>query len=140
MRNMDIEEILRRITQRKYHIIELRLAKYNLVKGQAELLLLIKDNDGMTQNELANIIGIKDSSMSVRLNKLEKSGYIVREIDDENLKKKKIYITQSGKTASTQCRRILREIDEQLWNGFTKKEIKEMKKYFEKMQKNMCGE
>ena len=140
MRNMDIEEILRRITQRKYHIIELRLAKYNLVKGQAELLLLIKDNDGMTQNELANIIGIKDSSMSVRLNKLEKSGYIVREIDDENLKKKKIYITQSGKTASTQCRRILREIDEQLWNGFTKKEIKEMKKYFDKMQKNMCGE
>lgn len=137
---MDIEEILRRITQRKYHIIELRLAKYNLVKGQAELLLLIKDNDGMTQNELANIIGIKDSSMSVRLNKLEKSGYIVREIDDENLKKKKIYITQSGKTASTQCRRILREIDEQLWNGFTKKEIKEMKKYFDKMQKNMCGE
>lgn len=137
---MDVEEILRRITQRKYHIIELRLAKYNLVKGQAELLLLIKDNDGMTQNELANIIGIKDSSMSVRLNKLEKNGYIVREIDDENLKKKKIYITQSGKIASTQCRRILREIDEQLWNGFTKKEIKEMKKYFDKMQKNMCGE
>ena len=94
----------------------------------------------MTQNELANIIGIKDSSMSVRLNKLEKNGYIVREIDDENLKKKKIYITQSGKIASTQCRRILREIDEQLWNGFTKKEIKEMKKYFDKMQKNMCGE
>ena len=124
---MDVEEILRRITQRKYRIIEIRLAKYNLVKGQAELLLLIKDNDGMTQNELANILGIKDSSMSVRLNKLEKNGYIVREIDDQNLKKKKIYITQSGKIASTQCRRILREIDEQLWDGFTKKEIKEMK-------------
>ena len=137
---MDIEEILRRITQRKYRIIEIRLAKYNLVKGQAELLLLIKDNDGMTQNELANILGIKDSSMSVRLIMLEKNGYIVREIDDQNLKKKKIYITQSGKIASTQCRRILREIDEQLWDGFTKKEIKEMKKYFVKMQKNMCGE
>ena len=87
---MDVEEILRRITQRKYRIIEIRLAKYNLVKGQAELLLLIKDNDGMTQNELANILGIKDSSMSVRLNKLEKNGYIVREIDDQNLKKKKM--------------------------------------------------
>ena len=87
---MDIEEILRKIIQRKYHIIEIRLAKYNLVKGQAELLLLIKDNDGITQNELANILGIKDSSMSVRLNKLEKNGYILREIDDQNLKKKKI--------------------------------------------------
>ena len=68
---MELEDVLRVIVQRKYHILEKRLEKYELVKGQAELLLLIKDNDGITQNELANIIGIKDSSMSVRINKLE---------------------------------------------------------------------
>lgn len=137
---MDLEEVMRKITQRKYHIIEIRLAKYNLVNGQAELLLLIKDNDGMTQNELANFLGIKDSSMSVRLNKLEKNGYIVREVDSENLKKKRIYITSAGKTASIQCRKILREIEEQLWSGFTKKDIRQLEKYFDKMQKNICGE
>ena len=87
---MEIEEALRKIVQRKYHMLEIKLEKYGLVKGQAELLLLIKDNDGITQNELAEKIGIKDSSMSVRLNKLEKSGYIVREIDEDNLKKKRL--------------------------------------------------
>ena len=92
---MDIEEALRIITQRKYHILEMRLSKYDLVKGQANLLILIRDNDGITQNELAEIIGIKDSSMSVRLDKLERNGYIVREIDVENLKRKKIYRRES---------------------------------------------
>ena len=70
---MEIEDVLRMIVQRKYHVLEMRLSKYELVKGQAELLLLIRDNDGITQNELATIIGIKESSMSVRLNKLERN-------------------------------------------------------------------
>lgn len=136
---MDIDEIFRKITQRKYHIVEMRLAKYDLVKGQASLLLLIRDNDGITQNELANIIGIRESSMSVRLDKLERNGYVIREIDEENLKKKKIYITASGKTASVQCRKILREFDEQLFNGFTKKDIKQFEKYLNKMLDNIIN-
>ena len=74
---MDIEEIMRTITQRKYHILEMKLNKYDLVKGQADLLLLIRDNDGVTQNELAQMLGIKDSTISVRLSTLEKRNYIV---------------------------------------------------------------
>ena len=134
---MDIEEALRIITQRKYHILEMRLSKYDLVKGQANLLILIRDNDGITQNELAEIIGIKDSSMSVRLDKLERNGYIVREIDVENLKRKKIYITAEGKTASVQCRKILREYEEKLYEGFTAKDKKQFQKYIGKMLDNI---
>lgn len=137
---MDIEEVLRKTTQRKYHILEMRLSKYDLVKGQADLLLLIRENNGLTQNELADIIGIKPSSMSTRLVKLEKNGYIVRETDSENLKKKRIYITVLGKTASIQCRKILNEINTQLYDGFTKKDIKQFEKYLKQIQKNMCGE
>ena len=134
---MDFEEVLRIITNKKYRFIEMKLSKYELVKGQAELLLLIKDNDGITQNELASILGIKDSSMSVRLSKLEKSGYIVREIDEENLKRKLVYITVEGKKVSVQCRRILREFDEILYNGFTKKEKTQLEKSVKKVIKNL---
>ena len=134
---MELEDVLRIIVQRKYHILEMRLEKYELVKGQADLLLLIKDNDGITQNELANIIEIKDSSMSVRLNKLEKLGYIVREIDEENLKRKRVYVTVEGKKVSIQCRRILNEFDNVLYKGFTKKERNALEKSLEKMLRNI---
>ena len=80
MIQMDLEEVLRRMLQRKYHILEMRLQKYNLVKGQADLLVVIRENDGLTQNELANILGIKGSSMSARLNKLEQYDYIKRNV------------------------------------------------------------
>ena len=134
---MEIEEALRKIVQRKYHMLEMKLEKYGLVKGQAELLLLIKDNDGITQNELAELIGIKDSSMSVRLYKLERSGYIIREIDETNLKKKRVYVTVEGKKVSTQCRRFLREVEEKMYSNFSIKERNQFEKSLERMLKNL---
>lgn len=130
-------EYLREITQACYSKIEGRLAKYELVKGQAHLLTLIRDNDGCTQKDLANAVGVRYSSMSERLNKLERNGYIFRESDSDNLKYKRIFITPEGKTAVVQCRRILREWDEVLYNGFTKKDIKQLEDYLERMVDNV---
>ena len=85
----DINDYFREITQNIYTQVEERLAKYGLVKGQAQLLLIIRDNEDCTQKDLANYFKVKYSSMSERLNKLENLGYIERVQDDENLKYKR---------------------------------------------------
>ena len=134
---MEIEEMLRKIVQKKYSYLEKKLKKYELVKGQADLLLLIKDNDGISQNEIATLLNIKDSSMSVRLNKLEKLEYITRVVDAHNLKRKEVYITTLGKSVCGQCRRIVREFDEKMYRGFGKKEKQQLEKSFEKIDQNL---
>ena len=85
-----MNEYFREITQGCYSKIEGRLQKYGIVKAQAQLLLLIKENDGCTQKDLASFVGVKYSSMSERLDKLEKNGYIERAIDEDNLKFKRV--------------------------------------------------
>ena len=119
----DINDYFREITQNIYSDVERKLEKYGLVKGQAQLLLIIKDNEGSTQKDLANYFNVKYSSMSERINKLENLGYIERVHEDGNLKNNRIYITQSGKQAATQCRRILGDIETKLFKGFSKKDI-----------------
>ena len=114
----DINDYFREITQNLYLQVEERLAKYGLVKGQAQLLLIIRDNDGCTQKDLANYFNVKYSSMSERLNKLENLGYIERNHDGDNLKYKRINITPEGKTAAIQCRRILNDIENKLYKDF----------------------
>ena len=133
----ELTEYLRKITQASYSRVENRLSKYELVKGQAHLLVVIRDNNGCTQKELAELLGVRYSSMSERLNKLENMGYIERSIDENNLKFKRIYITTSGKIAATQCRRIQKEFNEMLYKGFTKKDIKQFEIYLEKISKNI---
>ena len=134
---MDLEETLQNVVKRKYHLLEKKLGKYELVKGQAELLLTIKDHDGISQNELAEMVGIKDSSMSVRLRKLEKLSYITRITDENNLKKKRVWITSVGKSICGQCRRYVREYEEYVLKGFTKKDRQQFEKYLERIEKNL---
>ena len=133
----ELIEYLRKIVQSSYNQVEERLRKYGIVKGQAHLLVVIRDNDGCTQKDLAELLGVKYSSMSERLNKLEGMGYIERSIDEDNLKFKRIYITSSGKTAAVQCRRIENEFNSSLYEGFTKKDIKQLQTYLEKLSRNI---
>lgn len=132
----DINDYFREITQNMYSQVEERLAKYGLVKGQAQLLLMIRDNDGCTQKDLANYFHVRYSSMSERLDKLEHLGYIERAQDGDNLKYKRITVTAEGKMAATQCRRILKDIEETMFKGFTKKDIGQLESYLVKMIEN----
>ena len=135
--NRELNEYFREITQGCYAKVEEKLDKYGIVKAQAQLLLLIKDNDGCTQKDLANYVGVKYSSMSERIDKLEKNGYIERATDEDNLKYKRIFITKEGKTAAVQCRRILNDIEETLYKGFTKKDKAQLEDYLNKMIANI---
>ena len=132
----DINDYFREITQNLYLQVEERLSKYGLVKGQAQLLLIIRDNEGCTQKDLANYFNVKYSSMSERLNKLEHLGYIERNHDGDNLKYKRINITAEGKTAAVQCRRILNDIESKLYEGFTEKEITQLEKMLNRVVEN----
>ncbi|MBR4110219.1 MAG: MarR family transcriptional regulator [Clostridia bacterium] len=133
----ELNEYFREITQGCYSKIEGRLQKYGIVKAQAQLLLLIKENNGCTQKDLASFVGVKYSSMSERLDKLEKNGYIERVADEDNLKFKRVYITKEGKLAAVQCKRILREIEDVLFKGFTKKDKNQFEEYLNRMIDNL---
>ena len=132
----DINDYFREITQNIYTQVEERLAKYGLVKGQAQLLLIIRDNEDCTQKDLANYFNVKYSSMSERLNKLENLGYIERVQDGDNLKYKRITITSEGKTAAVQCRRILNDIESKLFKGLSEKEVSQFEKMLMKVVEN----
>ena len=133
----EINDYFREITQELYAEAESRLEKYGLVKGQAQLLLLIRDNEGCTQKDLANYYNVKYSSISERLNKLENAGFIIRQHEDGNFKNNRLYITPEGKTAAVQCRRVIKEIDAKLYKGISKKDISTFEKILKKMIDNL---
>lgn len=134
---IDLMECFRKVTQASYANVEERLSKYGLVKGQANLLVAIRDNDGCTQKFLADLFGVKYSSMSERLNKLERLGYVERYADEVNSKYKRIWITSNGKLAATQCRRIQNDFNSILYCGFTKKDLKQFEEYLKIIMGNI---
>ncbi len=132
----EINDYFREITQGIYSEVEEKLEKYGLVKGQAQLLLIIKDNEGCTQKDLANYFNVRYSSMSERINKLENLGYIYKVHEDGNFKNNRLYMTKEGKMAANQSRRILNDLETKMYKGFTKKEIETLEDFLVRLIEN----
>lgn len=74
-----------------------RHGKGGLYQGQANLLLLIYQNDGSYQRDLAEQLDVRPSSMTEMLLKLEQKNLIVRKQDDKDQRVMRIYLTEEGR-------------------------------------------
>jgi len=74
--------------------------KDGLHRGQANLLLLVLQNDGSSQRDLAEQLDVRPSSMTEMLTKLEHNNLIERKQDDKDQRVMRIYLTEQGKEAA----------------------------------------
>jgi MarR family transcriptional regulator, organic hydroperoxide resistance regulator len=81
------------------------LAANGLHPGQDLLLSALWSEDGITQAELVERLGIRSPTVSKALTRLERVGYVRREIDAN--RSRRVYLTPTG--------RALRQPVEQAW-------------------------
>lgn len=74
--------------------------EFGLHRGQAHLLLLVLQNDGASQRDLAEQLDVRPSSMTEMLTKLEQGNLIARKQDDKDQRVMRIYLTEPGKEAA----------------------------------------
>ncbi len=70
--------------------------KVDLGMGKV-LACLYTATDKLCAGDLVNMMGISNPRITVLLQKLEKNGYLVHEIDDEDRRKTFVSITEKGK-------------------------------------------
>lgn len=81
-------------SQRKY-LIE-RLQVTNLYLSEIKLIMPIRANEGLSQNDLVKTFGLSKSTVANSLKKLEEEGCITREVNPDNRRKNQIFITPKG--------------------------------------------
>lgn len=79
----------------KYQAMK-RMEALDLKPSQAGILFLLNKNEGISQRELAEKIGITPPSMTVALKKLESREYILRKPDQEDQRIVRIYLKEKG--------------------------------------------
>ncbi|MEF9941704.1 MAG: MarR family transcriptional regulator [Lachnospiraceae bacterium] len=88
------------------------LGKYDLKPGQAGILFILDKNKGLSQRELAEFIGVKPPSITVALQKMEKKGFLERELDKQDQRIMRLRITQQGRECIINIKRVVKEMDE----------------------------
>ena len=90
--------------------------------GQFFLLSELYAEEGLSQDELSQRVGVDKSNTSRALAKLEKFGLIHRKSDPKNHKVKKVYLRQKALEVRNEFRKVQQGWNAKLLKGFTKKE------------------
>ncbi len=112
-------EVFRVIHQRSYHNVD----EHKLYPGQAKLLSLIREQEGLTQKELADKNFVTPATITGMLLKLETSGYVHRIPDEDDKRIMRVYLTPAGFQLAETGEKHLIHLTELMFHGFTKEEI-----------------
>ncbi len=114
--------------------------EYKLYFGQMPVLNYIAFNAGCTQVEIANWMQVSPASVALSTKRLQKSGYIVKEVDPDNLRCKRLYLTEEGKRIRKLAFERLGQLDKKMFEGFSEEEMIQFAQYLDRMTINLTGE
>lgn len=102
-------------------------------REQSRLLLLIAENEGVIQRDLAMEMDVRPSSMTEMLARMERMGLICRRQDEQDQRVMHIYLTDAGKAAAEESEQASARLTGRLFAGLTPEEIAEMLRLTEKL-------
>ena len=93
------------------------------------LFHLSNNKDGLTQSELVDRIHFKAPTVSLTLQKMEIDGLVRKEIDKNDQRVTRIYITELGKSFTNKIEKIHDDLENYLSSLFTNEEKEEFLDY-----------
>lgn len=131
---MEKLHLLRRI------ILQKATADIGLHMGQLPILEYVRKNDGCTQAELAEKLLVSPASIALSTKRMEKEGLLEKHVDENNLRRNQLTVTEKGRRVSERCRNIFNEADTRMFDGFEKSELEHFLACLDKMLFNITGE
>lgn len=93
-----------------------RLEQYNISIPQSFILFCLQEEDGITLKEIGNRTFIDSSSMTVLVDKLEKSDLVKRYLDPQDRRAIRVFITDKGRGIAEQVRNVEYEFNAILYD------------------------
>ena len=82
------------LMRRRYH--QTVHGKVGTRQGQGKILSILRRENGIGQKELAERLQIRPASLSELLDKMQKSGWIQRQVNERDRRKINVFLTDSG--------------------------------------------
>lgn len=118
-------------------VLERQLNKTGVYRSQHQILMFIARTPNSSQKDIANMFHVSTATIAVSLKKLEKGGYIKRIVDQEDNRFNKICITDKGSEIVENSKIFFRNVEEQMFAGFSQEELECLEGLFKRMNKNL---
>ena len=113
------------------------LSEHNLYVGQEMLLKCLWNQDGLSQKEIADLMGIQAATATLMVIRMERSGFVVRKTDPEDQRVSLVYLTDLGRSLQSAVEEGWIAIEQQILEGFSLEERLLLRRYLEQIYKNL---
>lgn len=110
---------------------------YDITSEQWRVLHRLWEEDGISQNEIAQRLFKQDPSITRILDNLEKEGMIERKPVSKNRRKYNVFLTEKGRNLTAQLRIIAGEAVKKACQGIEKEEIEKAINVLNEIYKNI---
>ena len=126
--NIDLTATFAMIKRSYIRYIDNEIRKDDINAGEFPFLLVLNEKDKITQKELADSLRTSEGLTTRVLKKLEKNGYIIREVDSNNKRRKIITITEKGRKIADKVICIQNNWEKEIFSSLSEDELNEFKR------------
>lgn len=134
--NKSVGKLIGMLSRAAHIYFQQKFKDYSIGHAQVMTLHFITKKNGISQLELTRILNLDKSSVTSQLNNLEKHGYIIRTVSDDDNRIRNIHITEKTKAIENSLHKVFTSWSEILLTGFDETEQTEMIYLLEKMREN----
>lgn len=102
--------------------------------GQARALSLIAMQEGITQKDLAFLLGVRPQSAGEMLAKLEEYGLVERRKSETDARAIQLFLTEDGRTHAQEIDRMRKVVAEDVFSVLSDEEKEQLASILEKLQ------
>lgn len=104
-------------------VLQQRIGELGLTLGTWYFLRALWEEDGLSQRELSQRIGTMEPTTVSALNSMERLGLVHRERDPNDKRRRRVFLTDYGRSLRGQALSLLGELDRQALEGFGSPEV-----------------
>lgn len=132
-----IGHLLMRICKLSRDRSRVLMAQIGIHCGQGIALRQLWQEDGVTQSELAHRLHIAPATVTIALQRMEKSGLIERCPDEQDQRVSRVFLTEKGRSLRKKIEQNWRKLEEQALFGFSEEEREAVHGYLRRIRANL---
>jgi MarR family transcriptional regulator, organic hydroperoxide resistance regulator len=111
--------------------------RIGLYRGQAILLMILSQSDGMTHSEIAAKLEISPAAATKVIKRMEKAGYLQRRADPGDERVSRVYLQDAGRALIAEIDSEFGRLDRMMLDGLPEPDLERLRDLLTHMQANL---
>lgn len=133
----EIVKLFREIANLKFCMSQQQLRKLNLYPGQERIVYYLMKNNGLSQSELCERLGVKPSTVAVMLKRMKDTGLFEKVSDKNDKRVVRIFLTDKGKEVYKEINMFHKHLGKLFFENISEEERIILKRILIKIKDNL---